>query len=75
MDHQTSSLHSQSTQSGFWWLSFAHQGLTEIPYDAILAQTGTLQVLDLSYNRLEEYPFHQGQLEGKLVLVSLAESC
>lgn len=60
MDHQTSGLHSHSSQSGFQWLSFAYQGLTEIPYDTILPQTGTLQVLDLSYNQLEEYPFHQG---------------
>lgn len=57
MDHQTSGLHSQSRQSGFRWYSFAYQGLTEIPYDAILSQTDTLQVLDLSYNQLEEYPF------------------
>lgn len=61
MDHQTSGLHSHSSQSGFQWLSFAYQGLTEIPYGTILPQTGTLQVLDLSYNRLEEYPFHQGR--------------
>lgn len=61
MDHQTSGLHSQSSQSGFRWLSFAYQGLTEIPYDIILPQTDTLQVLDLSYNRLEEYPFSQEQ--------------
>lgn len=39
------------------WLSFAHQGLTEIPYAAILAHRAGLQVLDLSYNRLQEYPF------------------
>lgn len=62
MDHQTSGLPSQSSQSdGFRWLSFAYQGLTEIPYETILPQTDTLQVLDLSYNRLEEYPFHQRQ--------------
>lgn len=58
MDHQTSGLHSQSRQSGFRWYSFAYQGLTEIPYDAILSQTDTLQVLDLSYNQLDEYPFY-----------------
>lgn len=58
MDHQTSGLHSQSSQPGFQWYSFAYQGLTEIPYDAILSQTDTLQVLDMSYNRLEEYPFY-----------------
>uniref|UniRef100_A0A3B5K446 U2A'/phosphoprotein 32 family A C-terminal domain-containing protein n=1 Tax=Takifugu rubripes TaxID=31033 RepID=A0A3B5K446_TAKRU len=54
MDHQTSGLHSQSSQSGFQWYSFAYQGLTEIPYDAILSQTDTLEVLDLSYNLLED---------------------
>uniref|UniRef100_A0A3Q2NYT7 Leucine-rich repeat-containing protein C10orf11 homolog n=1 Tax=Fundulus heteroclitus TaxID=8078 RepID=A0A3Q2NYT7_FUNHE len=41
----------------FRWLSFAYQGLTEIPYDTILMQTKTLEVLDLSYNILDEYPF------------------
>lgn len=59
MDHQSIGLPSQT--AGFRWLSFAHQGLTEIPYDTILPQTETLQVLDLSYNRLEEYPFPQQQ--------------
>uniref|UniRef100_A0A671UF65 U2A'/phosphoprotein 32 family A C-terminal domain-containing protein n=1 Tax=Sparus aurata TaxID=8175 RepID=A0A671UF65_SPAAU len=43
MDHLTSGQHSQL-------------GLTEIPYDTILTQTDTLEVLDLSYNLLEEYP-------------------
>ncbi|XP_028973130.2 uncharacterized protein LOC114830229 isoform X1 [Esox lucius] len=38
-------------------LSFAYQGLLEIPYETILAQQDTLEVLDLSYNLLEEYPF------------------
>uniref|UniRef100_A0A3B4TD11 U2A'/phosphoprotein 32 family A C-terminal domain-containing protein n=1 Tax=Seriola dumerili TaxID=41447 RepID=A0A3B4TD11_SERDU len=41
----------------FQWLSFAYQGLREIPYETILAQTDTLEVLDLSYNLLDEYPF------------------
>lgn len=40
----------------FQWLSFAYQGLTEIPYDTILKQTDSLEVLDLSFNLLEEYP-------------------
>uniref|UniRef100_A0A3P8YLR8 Uncharacterized protein n=1 Tax=Esox lucius TaxID=8010 RepID=A0A3P8YLR8_ESOLU len=31
-------------------LSFAYQGLLEIPYETILAQQDTLEVLDLSYN-------------------------
>lgn len=37
-------------------LSFAYQGLLEIPYEGILEQRDTLEVLDLSYNLLEEYP-------------------
>ena len=37
-------------------LSFAYQSMLEIPYDIILAQRDTLEVLDLSYNLLEEYP-------------------
>uniref|UniRef100_A0A671UC15 U2A'/phosphoprotein 32 family A C-terminal domain-containing protein n=1 Tax=Sparus aurata TaxID=8175 RepID=A0A671UC15_SPAAU len=57
MDHLTSGQHSQPGHaSSFHWLSFAYQGLTEIPYDTILTQTDTLEVLDLSYNLLEEYP-------------------
>uniref|UniRef100_A0AAY5KX95 U2A'/phosphoprotein 32 family A C-terminal domain-containing protein n=1 Tax=Esox lucius TaxID=8010 RepID=A0AAY5KX95_ESOLU len=35
-------------------LSFAYQGLLEIPYETILAQQDTLEVLDLSYNLLED---------------------
>jgi len=38
-------------------LSFAYQGLLEIPYDTILQHQDTLEVLDLSYNLLDEYPF------------------
>lgn len=52
---QTSGQPSQAAR--FHWLSFAYQGLTEIPYDTILMQTDTLEVLDLSYNLLDEYPF------------------
>ncbi|XP_003966776.1 leucine-rich melanocyte differentiation-associated protein [Takifugu rubripes] len=69
MDHQTSGLHSQSSQSGFQWYSFAYQGLTEIPYDAILSQTDTLEVLDLSYNLLEENPALLGQLQKLSTLI------
>ncbi|KAG1928043.1 leucine-rich melanocyte differentiation-associated protein [Pimephales promelas] len=32
-------------------------GLLEIPYDTILQHQDTLEVLDLSYNLLDEYPF------------------
>ncbi|KAM9836591.1 uncharacterized protein ACBR49_019031 [Aulostomus maculatus] len=57
MDHHTSGQIAQpSHSSSFQWLSFAYQNLTEIPYDAILTQTDTLEVLDLSYNLLNEYP-------------------
>ncbi|XP_031440815.1 U2 small nuclear ribonucleoprotein A' isoform X2 [Clupea harengus] len=35
-------------------LSFAYQGLLEIPYEGILEQRDTLEVLDLSYNLLED---------------------
>lgn len=45
------------TPSSYQWLSFAYQGLTEIPYESMLTQTETLEVLDLSYNLLDEYPF------------------
>lgn len=38
-------------------LSFAYQDLIEIPYDVILEQRDSLEVLDLSYNLLEEYPY------------------
>lgn len=48
---------SRNPAVAFHWLSFAYQGLTDIPYDAILAQEDALEVLDLSYNLLDEYPF------------------
>ncbi|KAL0187724.1 hypothetical protein M9458_014823, partial [Cirrhinus mrigala] len=38
---------------GLQRLSFAYQGLLEIPYDTILQQHDTLEVLDLSYNLLD----------------------
>lgn len=68
MDHHTSGQPSQpSHATNFQWLSFAYQGLTEIPYETILTQTDTLEVLDLSYNLLEEYPFLNSQkLDDKL---------
>lgn len=62
MDHHTLGQHSQpSHTSSFQWLSFAYQSLTEIPYETILTQTETLEVLDLSYNLLDEYPFLKNQ--------------
>ncbi|XP_029944188.1 leucine-rich repeat-containing protein 72 [Salarias fasciatus] len=55
--------------SGFQWLSFAYQDLTEIPYESILAQTETLEVLDLSYNLLDENPVLLGQLQKLSTLI------
>ncbi|XP_019955750.2 leucine-rich melanocyte differentiation-associated protein [Paralichthys olivaceus] len=70
MDHHTSGHHRQSSHaSSFHWLSFAYQGLTEIPYDTILTQTDTLEVLDLSYNLLDENPVLLGQLEKLSTLI------
>ncbi|XP_044040605.1 leucine-rich repeat-containing protein 72 [Siniperca chuatsi] len=70
MDHHTSGQHSQpSNTSSFQWLSFAYQGLTEIPYETILTQTDTLEVLDLSYNLLDENPALLGQLEKLSTLI------
>lgn len=39
---------------GLQRLSFAYQNLSEIPYDPILQQQDTLEVLDLSYNLLDD---------------------
>ncbi|XP_071334375.1 leucine-rich melanocyte differentiation-associated protein [Trachinotus anak] len=73
MDHHTSGQHSQSNHvSSFQWLSFAYQGLTEIPYETILTQTDTLEVLDLSYNLLDDLywnPALLGQLEKLSTLI------
>ncbi|XP_042337598.1 leucine-rich repeat-containing protein 72-like [Plectropomus leopardus] len=67
MDHQTSGPHSHTP--GYQWLSFAYQGLTEIPYESILTQTETLEVLDLSYNLLDENLALLGQLEKLSTLI------
>ncbi|XP_051755039.1 uncharacterized protein LOC127515447 [Ctenopharyngodon idella] len=50
-------------------LSFAYQGLLEIPYDTILQQQDTLEVLDLSYNLLDENPALLGGLEKLSTLI------
>uniref|UniRef100_A0A665UP45 Leucine rich repeat containing 72 n=1 Tax=Echeneis naucrates TaxID=173247 RepID=A0A665UP45_ECHNA len=55
--------------TGLGWLSFAYQSLREIPYETILTQTGTLQVLDLSYNLLHWNPALLGQLEKLSTLI------
>lgn len=47
---------SSTIEPGLKRLSFAYQSLREIPYDVILKQRDTLEVLDLSYNLLDEYP-------------------
>uniref|UniRef100_A0AAY3ZVX4 Uncharacterized protein n=1 Tax=Denticeps clupeoides TaxID=299321 RepID=A0AAY3ZVX4_9TELE len=49
-------------------LSFAYQGLLEIPYDTILEQRDSLQVLDLSYNLLDD-PALLGELENLNTLI------
>ncbi|XP_068444487.1 leucine-rich melanocyte differentiation-associated protein [Clinocottus analis] len=70
MDHPTSSQHSQpSHTSSFQWLSFAYQSLTEIPYETILPQTDSLEVLDLSYNLLDD-PYWNPALLGQLEKLS-----
>ncbi|XP_034159759.1 uncharacterized protein LOC113540271 isoform X2 [Pangasianodon hypophthalmus] len=45
---------SSTIEPGLKRLSFAYQSLLEIPYDAILKQRDTLEVLDLSYNLLDD---------------------
>ncbi|XP_035281144.1 leucine-rich melanocyte differentiation-associated protein [Anguilla anguilla] len=56
-------------EQGLRRLSFAYQGLSEIPYDSILEQCETLEVLDLSYNTLEESPALLGELEKLSTLI------
>ncbi|KAM9718009.1 leucine-rich melanocyte differentiation-associated protein isoform 1-T1 [Menidia menidia] len=70
MDHPPSGQQSHFGHApGFQWLSFAYQGLSEIPYDPILTQTHTLEVLDLSYNLLDENPALLGRLERLSTLI------
>ncbi|XP_068164544.1 leucine-rich melanocyte differentiation-associated protein [Antennarius striatus] len=59
----------QNSPPSYQWLSFAHQSLTEIPYSTILPQTDTLEVLDLSYNLLDENPALLGRLEKLSTLI------
>uniref|UniRef100_A0A3B4ABY6 Uncharacterized protein n=1 Tax=Periophthalmus magnuspinnatus TaxID=409849 RepID=A0A3B4ABY6_9GOBI len=56
-------------QPNYQWLSFAYQSLTEIPYDSILMQTETLEVLDLSYNLPYWNPALLGHLEKLSTLI------
>uniref|UniRef100_A0A3Q4GPE8 Uncharacterized protein n=1 Tax=Neolamprologus brichardi TaxID=32507 RepID=A0A3Q4GPE8_NEOBR len=53
----------------YGWLSFAYQSLTEIPYETILTQTDSLQVLDLSYNLPYWNPALLGRLEKLSTLI------
>uniref|UniRef100_A0A3Q1H8A0 U2A'/phosphoprotein 32 family A C-terminal domain-containing protein n=1 Tax=Anabas testudineus TaxID=64144 RepID=A0A3Q1H8A0_ANATE len=70
MDHHTSGQASQPCHTtSFQWLSFAYQSLTEIPYETILMQTDTLEVLDLSYNLPYRNPALLGQLEKLSTLI------
>ncbi|XP_029311160.1 leucine-rich repeat-containing protein 72 [Cottoperca gobio] len=73
MDHYTLGQHSQPGHTAsFQWLSLAYQGLSEIPYETILTQTDTLEVLDLSYNLLDDLywnPALLGQLEKLSTLI------
>ncbi|XP_015200300.1 leucine-rich melanocyte differentiation-associated protein isoform X1 [Lepisosteus oculatus] len=50
-------------------LSFAYQNLVEIPCSTILQYQDTLEVLDLSYNLLEESPAVLGELEKLTTLI------
>ncbi|XP_073669068.1 leucine-rich melanocyte differentiation-associated protein isoform X1 [Paramisgurnus dabryanus] len=54
---------------GLQRLSFAYQNLSEIPYDPILLQLDTLEILDLSYNFLDESPALLGGLEKLSTLI------
>uniref|UniRef100_A0A3Q3KH52 U2A'/phosphoprotein 32 family A C-terminal domain-containing protein n=1 Tax=Monopterus albus TaxID=43700 RepID=A0A3Q3KH52_MONAL len=70
MDHHTSGQHNQCSHAlSFQWLSFAYQSLTEIPYETILTQKDTLEVLDLSYNLPYWNPALLGQLERLSTLI------
>ncbi|XP_036453510.1 U2 small nuclear ribonucleoprotein A' [Colossoma macropomum] len=60
---------SPTTELGLKRLSFAYQGLLEIPYDIILEQRDTLEVLDLSYNLLDESPALLVELEKLSTLI------
>ncbi|XP_028262267.1 leucine-rich repeat-containing protein 72 isoform X2 [Parambassis ranga] len=69
MDACITSGQPSNTPSSYQWLSFAYQGLTEIPYESILTQTETLEVLDLSYNLLDD-PYWNPALLGRLERLS-----
>ncbi|CAK6968681.1 uncharacterized protein LOC128384298 [Scomber scombrus] len=74
--HHTSGQHSQPGHaSTFQWLSFAYQSLTEIPYGTILTQTDTLEVLDLSYNLLNDLYWNPALLDQLERLSTLILDC
>ncbi|MCI4377487.1 hypothetical protein PGIGA_G00204110 [Pangasianodon gigas] len=63
---------SSTIEPGLKRLSFAYQSLLEIPYDAILKQRDTLEVLDLSYNLLDDHkrsPALLGELDKLSTLI------
>ncbi|KAM4612073.1 leucine-rich melanocyte differentiation-associated protein [Polymixia lowei] len=68
MDHHAPGQQSQPAQT-FQSLSFAYQGLSEIPYEAILRQSNTLEVLDLSYNLVHWNPALLAQTEKLSTLI------
>ncbi|XP_058250781.1 leucine-rich melanocyte differentiation-associated protein [Hemibagrus wyckioides] len=59
---------SSIVEPGLKRLSFAYQSLQEIPYDVILKQRDTLEVLDLSYNLLDD-PALLGELDKLSTLI------
>ncbi|KAF5907049.1 U2 small nuclear ribonucleoprotein A'-like isoform X1 [Clarias magur] len=61
-------LGSSTIEPGLKRLSFAYQSLLEIPYDDILKQQDTLEVLDLSYNLLDD-PALLGELDKLSTLI------
>jgi len=61
--------HQHQAAPGSPRLSLAYQNLSEIPYDSILSRGYSLEVLDLSYNLLDENPALLGQLERLSTLI------
>ncbi|CAL8241707.1 unnamed protein product [Merluccius merluccius] len=59
--------------SCFPWLSFAHQGLSEVPYEAILEHSCSLEALDLSYNLLRYDIFSSTRVAGNPVRLGQLE--
>ncbi|XP_057198901.1 uncharacterized protein LOC130559695 [Triplophysa rosa] len=64
-----------AVELGLQRLSFAYQNLSEIPYDTILQQQDTLEVLVLSYNLLDELLTEPGSFGGLEKLSTLILDC